>query len=124
MGDFIEGPSTNVRIGYSRPTEISTPEVRKTSGMPSVFSVFLLVMLAMIAVITGLHIKQAYDSARFSEAMTGRCFTTAVGARGMVESGDGRTKSLSLIFPSGLRETYPLEGLDEIPCGDLNDAKI
>lgn len=119
MGDMIEGPTDCRRITYGSAVHRS-PDRTSSRGISS-WRVFWVLMTLGFALLAGAMWKQAVESERFSLKMVGKCFATAVGARGMVETSDGRTGSVTMIFPSGLRETYLVEGLDDIPCSLLTE---
>lgn len=117
MGDLIEGPDG---IGESafrveqphRKTKMSHQSLRVFRFAPLIGAVFAFL-------IAGALIKFNHDVGAFALKVTGLCFETNVGARGLAEGTLG-TNEVILIFSSGLREDYAMKDLREIPCGELN----
>jgi hypothetical protein len=69
---------------------------------------------------TSLFIVNSSDEQKFASAVVGKCFETAVGAKGLAENAVG-SDEVSLIFASGLRAAYPISNLSEVPCGSATD---
>lgn len=112
MGDIIEGPD----IARTDPRKKANREILGTAIVAG--AVLTGVALAFIAF-------QASERAEkeFSDSLRGRCFVTAAGAAGMVESGAKTFDTATLIFPSGNKAKYSLEGLKERDCGELGLPK-
>jgi hypothetical protein len=131
MGDFIEGPieGTGRFVEYTRYHNPLSPAAirdhRESERRRSPNLVLAIGGLLTGAVITQgviLHTDRSNAEESFAELADDRCFVTSIGALGMVESSDARAKSVKMIFPSGLRETYPINKLSEVPCATVSDA--
>lgn len=131
MGDFIEGPieSTGRYVDYTYYRNPLSPEAlrdrrereRRRSPTLSLAIGGLLTGAAIMQGVT-LYFDRSNAEESFAQLADGRCFVTSIGAMGMVESSDARSKSVKMIFPSGLRETYPINNLSEVPCPSASDT--
>jgi hypothetical protein len=129
MGDFIEGPITGRHVDYTYYRNPLSPEAlrdRRESERRRSPNLALAIggLLAGFVIVQGviLYTDRGNAEESFAALADGRCFVTSIGAMGMVESSDARAKSVKMIFPSGLRETYPISKLSEIPCPSVSDT--
>lgn len=130
MGDFIEGPIEGRHVDYTSvrdPRSASTFHDRGEIRRKSSFSLWLIIvgLLAGFAALTqGASPLEDRSNAEksFSELVDGRCYMTSIGAKGLVESSNPRARTVTMIFPSGLRETYSMSNLSEVPCALVSDS--
>jgi hypothetical protein len=114
MGDPIEG--------YERDETTATRMKKKRKA--EVLGLLGLFFLLFAGIETGgflLEKRSQSNEADFFSATNARCFVTGVGAVGKVESGNLFHRSVTLIFKSGNRVAYPLDGLRETSCSQLTD---
>lgn len=129
MGDFIEGPIGGKHVVYgsvSKPLSPTEVRDRGESKRKSSSLIWLMVggLLAGSALTQGIILLGDRSNAEksFSELVDARCYMTSVGAKGLVESSNARARTVTMIFPSGLRETYSMSNLSEVPCASVSDS--
>ncbi|MNU26941.1 hypothetical protein D3C71_153240 [compost metagenome] len=127
MGDFIEGPIVGRYIDHT-PYRVPLPSERGRSregergrGGPIWLMIGCLVTGALLTQGVILFEDRSNAEKSFSELVDGRCYVTSVGAKGLVESSNARAKTVTMIFQSGLRETYSMSNLSEAPCASVSD---
>jgi hypothetical protein len=136
MGDYIEGidgpgGATGVVFYHANPPTYRRSHYAETysssSGRDKASRATLCLGLGLLCAgmsfggAIGLFLWMASDAEKFAATVSGKCFETAVGAKGLVEAPVGSTRA-QLIFPSGLRETYPISKLSEVPCALISDS--
>jgi hypothetical protein len=123
MGDMIDGPDRFVGFGrkpsYAYEAGHSS-ETRPLGRMKVALGAAIIGGGIAVSVMT--IIDRDREQTALSSQVEGRCYATAVGAMGLAESANARGRTVTMIFPSGMRESYPLQGLREIQC-DLGDIE-
>lgn len=129
MGDFIEGPIEGRYVDYTyyrNPLSPSAMRDRRESENRRGSSIWLMIggLLAGFVLTQGVILFEDRSNAEksFSELVDARCYMTSVGAKGLVESSNARARTVTMIFPSGLRETYSMSNLSEVPCASVSDS--
>lgn len=129
MGDFIEGPIEGRHVVYAsanKPRSLTAVRDREEGKKKGNSSIWLIVggLLAGSALTQGIIMMADRSNAEksFSRLVDARCYMTPVGAKGLVESSNARARTVTMIFPSGLRETYYMSNLSEVPCATVSDS--
>lgn len=112
-GDFVKDRNYDDLSPYrQRRTEHRSPA--KKSGLLLAAGV----LLGAAAVLLTWKID---DTRRFEAATEGKCFQTAAGAVGIVDTLYG-SSSVKLSFPSGVNASYDFSRLHEVPCTQMDDG--
>lgn len=128
MGDFIEGPIEGRHVVYASVSKPRSPTAFRDRGegkRKGISSIWLVVggLLAGSALTQGIILLGDRSNAEnsFSELVDARCYMTLVGAKGLVEFSNARARTVTMIFPSGVRQTYYMSNLSEVPCASVSD---
>lgn len=123
LGGLIEGSERRVGYYYDDLSPYRQARRYEPTGtsrsagptFPIITAGFTLLSLGVsLGVLFTCYQWQQSDDKKFAGSLEGKCFATAAGARGVVDTVIG--KDVKLAFPSGVSETYAFAKLQEIPC--------
>lgn len=113
MGTETEGPPGPARIG-GREQVLTNPY---HGPMPAIAKLALLAYCGLLVIVVLAGVLAGRTGSAVAEAAGGRCYRTGIGAVGMADGTRG-TNGVNLIFPSGVRESYDIERLEEVACAN------